>query len=149
MKPAFSDNITINCPISEVFHFISDISNGPKLNEDIIEVVKLTDGPIAVGTKFKEAKTIRGRNAEAIIEVVQYQPTSVFSARSEANGLIVTYQYQMNEEANGTRVNFQCEVKTSGIVMSLTKPLIIKILKREDGDHLKTVKKVLETTSEQ
>jgi carbon monoxide dehydrogenase subunit G len=147
MKPAFSDKITINSPITEVFSFISDISNGTKLNTDVVEVVKLTEGPISKGTKFKEVKTIRSRRAEAFIEVAQYEPSKAFSARSDANGLIVTYHYQMNEEANGTQVSFQCEVQTSGIVMALTKPLIIKILKREDGDHLKNIKRVLETTS--
>jgi uncharacterized membrane protein len=146
MKPAFSEMITINRPVAEVFEFISDLSNGPKMNEDIISVEKLTDGPISVGSKFKEAKMIRGRNAEATIEVVQYKPSEAFSAQSEANGLKVIYHYQMSESTDGgTYVHFKCEVKTSGIIMSLTKPLIVKMLKQEDGDHLKSVKQVMES----
>lgn len=145
MKPAFSDIITINRPISEVFAFISDISNGPKMNENIVNVDKLTEGPIRVGSLFKETRVIRGRNAAATIEVVQYNPTKEFSARSDSNGLIVTYHYQMSEVTDGTEVSFQCEVKTSGIVMLLFKPLLIKILKQEDGDHLKDIKRVIES----
>ncbi|MHC0036369.1 SRPBCC family protein [Pseudoneobacillus sp. C159] len=146
MKPAFSDMITISRPVAEVFEFISDLSNGPKMNEDIISIEKLTDGPIGVGSKFKETKIIRGRNAEATIEVVQYIPSEAFSAQSEANGLKVIYHYQMSESTNGTYVHFKCEVKTSGMIMTLTKPLIVKMLKQEDGDHLKSVKRALESS---
>jgi carbon monoxide dehydrogenase subunit G len=144
MKSAFSDKITINRPISEVFEFISDLSNGPKMNEDIIKVEKVTEGPITAGTTFIETRVIRGRNAEATIEIVQYTPTKAFVVQSDSNGLKVTYHYQLSEVTNGTEVSFQCEVKTSGIIMLLTKPFIIKILKQEDGDHLKNIKKALE-----
>jgi hypothetical protein len=149
MKPAFSDKTTIDRPITEVFEFISDLRNGPKMNEDILNVEKLTDGPIGVGSKFKETKVIRGRNTEAMIEVVQYEATTAFSAQSEVNGLKVTYHYQLSEGNNGTIVKFHCEVKTSGLIMSITKPLIIKILKKEDGDHLTYIRRVLESQDKQ
>lgn len=149
MKPAFSDRINIDRPITEVFEFISDLRNGPKMNEDIIKVEKLTEGPIAVGSKFIETRVIRGRNAEAKIEVVQYEPSTVFSAQSDANGLKVTYHYQLSEGNLGTNVKFHCEVKTSGIIMTITKPLIIKILKKEDGDHLKYIRRALESGDNQ
>jgi uncharacterized membrane protein len=145
MTHAFTDQITINRPISEVFEFISDFNNGPKMNEDILNVEKLTEGPLRIGSKFIETRLIRSRNAKATIEVVKYNPSEEFSARSDSNGLIVTYHYQMSEVTDGTAVSFQCEVKTSGIIMSLTKPFLIKILKQEDGDHLKDIKRVMES----
>jgi carbon monoxide dehydrogenase subunit G len=145
MKPAFTGKTTIDCPINEVFDFISDLRNGPKMNEDILSVEKLSEGPIGVGSKFKETKVIRGRNAEAMIEVVQFEANKAFSAQSEVNGLKVTYHYQLSEGNNGTIVKFQCEVKTSGLIMTLTKPLITKILKKEDGDHLTYIRRALES----
>jgi hypothetical protein len=149
MKPAFSDKITINRPLTEVFEFISDVRNGPKMNEDIIKVEKLEEGPIGVGSQFIETRMIRGRQTEAKIEVVKYEPSIAFSAQSDANGLKVTYHYQLSEGNLGTSVKFQCDIKTSGIVMLLTKPLIIKMLKREDAEHLKYIRRALETTDPQ
>lgn len=149
MKPAFTGKTTIDCPISEVFDFISDLRNGPKMNEDILSVEKLTEGPIGVGSKFKETKVIRGRNTEAMIEVVLFEANKAFSAQSEVNGLKVTYHYQLSEGNNGTIVKFQCELKTSGLIMTLTKPLIAKILKKEDGDHLTYVRRALESPVKQ
>jgi carbon monoxide dehydrogenase subunit G len=149
MKPAFTGKTTIDCPINEVFDFISDLRNGPKMNEDILSVEKLSEGPIGVGSKFKETKVIRGRNAEAMIEVVQFEANKAFSAQSEVNGLKVTYHYQLSEGNTGTIVKFQCEIKTSGLIMTLTKPLITKILKKEDGDHLTYIRRALEPKVEQ
>lgn len=144
MQPSFSEKITILRPITEVFEFTSNFHNAPKINDSIKKIEKLTEGPIGVGTKFKETKEIRGRNAEATIEVVQYNPTKNYSIRSEANGLGVTYHYQFEEVAYGTLVEFLCEIKTKGLVMALTKPLIVKMLKQEDSDHLKNLKLALE-----
>ncbi|MFD2444231.1 hypothetical protein ACFSO7_09640 [Bacillus sp. CGMCC 1.16607] len=145
MKPAFTDKIMINVPKLEVFEFISDLRNGSKMNEDILSVEKLTEGPIEIGTKFKETKIIRGRNTEATIEVIEYTSLKAFSATSEANGLKVTYHYHLSEIPNGTLVNFQCEIKTSGIIMFITKPFITKIIIQEESDRLINIKRALES----
>jgi hypothetical protein len=42
-------------------------------------------------------------------------------------------------------VDFKGDIHTSGLVMKLTKPIIRKILKKEDGDHLKKLKSLLES----
>lgn len=144
MKPSFADKLIIRRPLQEVFDFASNLANAPQIMDNIMKTEKLTEGPIGVGTKFKETRGIRGREADAIIEIIQFNPPESYSVRSEANGLIVTYHYSFKEVENGTEVEFQCIVKTSGIVMAVTKSLIVKILKQEDADHLKNLRRVLE-----
>jgi uncharacterized membrane protein len=46
----FENTICIDCPIAEVFAFLSDLENIPRWNYYVLEVTKLTGGPIGIGT---------------------------------------------------------------------------------------------------
>ncbi|WP_108672439.1 SRPBCC family protein [Peribacillus acanthi] len=144
---AFSDSVTIKKNIQEVFSFTINMENSNKIMPNVKQTEKITEGPLAEGTKFKETRVIRGREAAAIIEFIKLIPNKAFSVKSVTQGIEVIYHYRFNEVAEGTKVDFECEVNASGIMMKLIKPLFIKILKKEDGDHLKNLKKVVEEES--
>ena len=55
----------------------------------------------------------------------------------------MVYRYNFQPERDGTRIDLVCELKASGI-KKLILPVVASILKKEDGDHLQGVKKVLE-----
>ena len=59
------------------------------------------------------------------------------------SGIQTVYRYNFQPERDGTRIDLVCEVKAKGI-NKLMLPLVVSILKKEDGDHLQRVKKVLE-----
>lgn len=140
------DSVVIKKPVEEVFSYASNMENSPKIMENVVEIEKLTDGPLQVGSRFKETREIRGRKASAVIEFTDYTPNKSYVVKSEANGLKVVYYYDfVPADGGGTRVDFKGDIHTSGLVMKLTKPIIRKILKKEDGDHLKKLKNLLES----
>ncbi|MBD1380509.1 DUF3284 domain-containing protein [Metabacillus arenae] len=141
---AFADSVFIKAPVDKVFSFAIKPENSVQIMENVIKTEKLTEGPIQVGTKFKETREIRGRKAEAVIECTKFIQNEVYSVKSEAKGLEVTYHYRFKEVDQGTQVDFDCQIKTSGIIMKLTKPLFTKILKKEDGEHLQKMKSMIE-----
>jgi uncharacterized membrane protein len=145
---AFSDTVTIQKPIQEVFSFSTNMENSNKIMPNVKQTVKMTEGPIAEGTQFKETRVIRGKEADAVLEIIKFIPNQAFSVKSVAQGIEVIYNYQFKEVAEGTQVDFECEVKASGIMMKLIKPLFIKILKKEDGDHLRHLKNAVESLEE-
>jgi hypothetical protein len=59
------------------------------------------------------------------------------------DGVEIVYRYNFQPERDGTRIDLVCELKAGGI-KKLMLPLIASILKKEDGDHLGRVKKILE-----
>jgi len=52
----FENNIRVDRPIAEVFAFLSDLENIPKWNYYVLEVTKLSNGPIAVGTIYHQVR---------------------------------------------------------------------------------------------
>lgn len=128
----------------EVFDFITTPDNAPKVVQSVKSMVKLTDGPVRVGTLYRETRLMRGKEEHAELEVVAYEPNQNYAVKNLTEGIETVYQYTFHPEAKGTRADLVCEVKAGG-VKKLMVPLVVSILKKEDGDHLQRLKKVLET----
>ena len=133
----------ISRPPQDVFDFITTPDNAPKVVQSVKSMVKLTEGPVHVGTRYRETRLMRGREEDAELEVSAYEPNQMYAVKNLTEGIETVYQYIFHSESNGTRVDLVCEVKAGG-VKKLIIPMIVSELKKEDGDHLQRLKKVLE-----
>ncbi|MCP3738326.1 SRPBCC family protein [Rossellomorea sp. BNER] len=138
------DSVVIQKPVNVVFQYASDLKNSPKIMENVVAVEKLTIGETKVGTQYKETREIRGKKAEAVIKFIEFTPNQSYAVESEHNGLRVVYTYQFKENGENTFVDFKGDIEVNGLWMKLMKPMIVKILKKEDGDHLRNLKNVME-----
>jgi carbon monoxide dehydrogenase subunit G len=130
-------------PPNEVFDLISNPANGSKFLENIKECKKLTDGPIGVGSKFRETRLMDGKEASTDLRVSAYEPPAHVGISSEVEGIKVEYHYHLAAEAGGTRVRWVCELEASGL-RKMMLPMVASIMKKEDGDHLQKLKTYLE-----
>ena len=127
----------------EVFDFITSSDNAPKVVPSVKSMVKLTEGPVRLGTRYRETRLMNGKEQHAELEVVAYEPDQKYAMKNVTEGIETVYRYTFLPEADGTRVDLVCEVKASGL-KKLVLPMVASILKKEDGDHLQKVKEVLE-----
>ena len=134
----------ISRPPQNVFDFITTPDNAPKVVHSVKSMVKLTEGPVRVGTRYRETRLMRGKEEHAELDVVAYEPNQKYAVKNLTEGIETVYQYTFQPESNGTRVDLECEIKAGG-VKKLMLPLVASILKKEDGDHLQRLKKALET----
>ncbi|WP_181349094.1 SRPBCC family protein [Thalassobacillus sp. CUG 92003] len=142
--PFLEEQVVIKQPLSVCFERMTDFTNSPQFMENVIEVEALTEGPVREGFQFKETREIRGRKASAVIEVVSYEPNKKYTVRSEQSGIEVIYHYAFLETTVGTKIDFTGELMTKGFRNYMLKPLIKKIIKKEDQHHLEHVKAVME-----
>ncbi|KAB2333133.1 hypothetical protein F7731_16475 [Cytobacillus depressus] len=140
----FRSSVIINKPIAEVFQYITSMENTPEIMPNVVKMEKLTEGPIGKGTKFKETRSVRGKKVNAEIEMVGFKQDHSFTTRSNSNGLIVEYAYAFHEIEEGTQVELDAFVKTSGLIMKMTKRFIVNMIKKEDGFQLEYLKDMLE-----
>ena len=127
----------------EVFDFITSSENAPKVVQSVQSMVKLTEGPARVGTRYRETRLMNGKEQHAELEVVAYEPNQKYAMKNVTEGIETVYRYTFHPEADGTRVDLVCEVEAGGL-KKLMLPLVVSILKKEDGDHLQRLKKALE-----
>jgi uncharacterized membrane protein len=65
----FENTIEIKKPINEVFAFISNFENIPKWNYYVLEVKKITEGSIKVGTTFHQTRKIDDQS----FQIIEYE----------------------------------------------------------------------------
>jgi hypothetical protein len=128
----------------EVFDFITTPGIASRIVSSVTNVVKITDGPIGVGTRFRETRLTSGREEQVEVEVAAYEPNQAYAVKNVTEGIETVYRYTFLREADGTSVDLVCEVTASG-AKRLLLPLVVAELKRIGGGHLPRVKKALES----
>jgi carbon monoxide dehydrogenase subunit G len=131
-------------PPREVFGVLSDPTEATKFLDNITESRKLTEGPVAVGTTFRETRVVNGKEASADLVVSAYEPDTHVGISTEAEGIRVSYRYDLSSEGPGTRLRWVCELEAGGL-RKMMLPMVAAIMKKEDGDHLQRLKAYLET----
>lgn len=130
----------------EVFDFITASENAPKVAPNIKSMVKLTEGTVGVETRYRETRLMNGKEAQAELEIVDFEPGQRYAMKNATDGIETIYRYTFTSEKDGTRIDLVCELNASG-VKKLMLPMVASILKKEDGDHLQRLKKVMENGS--
>lgn len=64
---------TISAPRERVWRVLTDLDNAPTLIPSITSVERLTDGPYAAGTRWRETRTMLGRTETHELEVAERQ----------------------------------------------------------------------------
>ncbi|WP_096435299.1 SRPBCC family protein [Alteribacter populi] len=139
------EGVMINKPIDDVFSYASNIENGTEMMANVVEVNKLTEGPVGVGTQYEEIRQFSNRKVGAVLEIVHYDAPHAYSVKSANKGLEVVYHYTFSDSGDSTNVLFKGEVHTHGLLMKVLRPIMVRMLKREDAEHLKTLKQVIES----
>jgi carbon monoxide dehydrogenase subunit G len=127
----------------DVFAVLSDPTRATEFLDNIKASVKLTDGPVRVGTTFRETRVVNGKEASADLLVSAYDPDTHVGISTEAEGIKVEYRYRLSPEGGGTRLTWTCELHASGL-RKVMLPMVAGIMKKEDGDHLQRLKAYLE-----
>ncbi|MCP3030960.1 SRPBCC family protein [Halobacillus sp. A1] len=142
--PFLERTVIIKKPLEEVFQTATNFEISPQIMEAVVEVEPLTEGPVRKGYQFKEVREIRGRRAASTIEITDFDSNKSYTASSEQNGLELHYHYTFLETTEGTKVSFTGELFTKGLRNKLAKPMIKKIIKKEDQNHLDKMKDFIE-----
>ncbi|OGU32146.1 MAG: hypothetical protein A2X67_11030 [Ignavibacteria bacterium GWA2_55_11] len=139
------ETIEIERPVNEVFNYVVNVENVQKWQPAVIEVKRLTEGPVGVGTKFSETATMMGRRISTICEITQLVPNKMFSFSATSDGpMEYRTSYSFTPVGSATRLNIVGEFHTKGF-WRLLEPLLKGEIKKESRQELTTMKRVIES----
>jgi hypothetical protein len=142
------DSIIINRPVEEVFAFVADQTNGPRWQDGLLEVRRITSGPIGVGTKHTAARKFLGRKMELTNEYIKYEPNKQVTFKGESGSMRFEASYLTEPTTNGTKVISQMWMEQGGL-FSLAEPMIAKNLKRDFEANFHALKALLESRADE
>jgi ligand-binding SRPBCC domain-containing protein len=130
---AFKSDVWIECPLEEVFAYVSEPLNLPHWNS-AVESVRRTEDTTYV--MERELATGRALNR---LDVVASDPPREFTIRATAGPTPFLYRYRFSSENGHTVVTLDAEVELPGPAA-----LFRRAVKRGVDDNLAVLKRILE-----
>lgn len=114
---------SIACSPASVFTVCTDIERWTERIRDIIKVELLTEGPMSVGTRFRETRMMFGREATEEMEVTAFEPGQSYTLQAENCGAQYVTKTDFRTEGDGCRVTMEMHVRPITLLAKLMMPL--------------------------
>ena len=138
----FTNTITIDRQPDAVFGYLADLENLPRWNYAISETRKISPGPVSVGSRFAQTRTIPVRRDE-LLEVVEFVPVERLTIRGMLNSLPARIDYTLRSRGAGTALVNAIELDARGPV-NLLAPVATLRIKSAVAANLDVLKQILE-----
>lgn len=135
-------SISVHAAPEAVFAVISDIENSPDRIDWYEKVEMLTEGPVGVGTKWRETRRMNNRQSVEDWEMTAFDSPNYFSAYCDSQGYDVNYTMRVDAEGDGSRLTLELTTRPRTFVGKLLTPLEWLM----SGMMKKIVRKDLEST---
>jgi uncharacterized protein YndB with AHSA1/START domain len=136
-------SIHLDRPVEQVFAFLADTGKVSTWQSNLIKMEQLTEGPLRLGSRFREVRRLGRRESEIQAEITTFEPNKRFETKTTTKPQ-VTVSYSFEAEDGGTRLNHKFVMLTSGL-MRLLEPLIASSIKKESQSDFETLKRILES----
>ena len=131
----------INAPIESVFASIAEPSNFAEAVPAIARIEFLSEQKSGVGTRFKETRVMRGKEAATELEITELAPNEHVRIVSDTHGTVWDTIFTVQPIDGGTHLRMVMEARGYKLVSKVMNPLICKLIGRfveGDMDAIKT-----------
>lgn len=126
---------SVRAPLGLVFRTISDIRNFSKAVPDIVNVEFLTDQKYGSGTKFRETRTMNGKQVSTELEVRELVEDEYIRIVSDAGGTIWDSVFSVSEQDGMTELQLVMHAKpyklTARFINLFIKGMMVKALEKD------------------
>lgn len=113
----------ISAPPEKVFALASNFATMSERVPGIKRVEMLTEGPVRVGTKFKETRIMFGKEATETMEVTAFDPPRSYSLGCNSCGCVYDSRLDFAPNAGGTKINMTMTMTAQSFFAKLMSPL--------------------------
>ncbi|MBB3037117.1 SRPBCC family protein [Hoyosella altamirensis] len=137
------DSTVIERPVGDVFSFIADQTNGPRWQDGLDEVMRITDGPIGVGTRHRAVRRFLGRRLGIDNEYTSFEPDREVTFTGGSASMTFEFTYRTAPSGSGTRVSGHMRMNQSGLLAAIDR-ITAWQLKREMKKNFADLKRLME-----
>jgi ribosome-associated toxin RatA of RatAB toxin-antitoxin module len=106
-----------------VFEVFTDLERGPERIRAIKKIELLTPAPLRVGSRFRETRTMFGKDATEEFEVVELQPSRLYAVACDSCGVRFGMRFEFVPQAGGTRIDMRVDTQPRTFFAKLMSPL--------------------------
>jgi len=141
--------VHISRPAVEVFDFLLDLRNHPRVARGIKAVRGVEDGPLALGRRYSQTSTILGQTIDVVVEVISCERGRELGLKAVSGLLPITRTFRLDALSEGaTNLTFSVDAEpTKG--MRLMMPIVERTAREQITTTLERLKAVLEAEGAQ
>ncbi len=142
----FATSVRIECPIEEVFAFVSDPLLFPRWNS-AVQTLHGTSGETGgLGSTYSMRREIPTGRVENELEVFEREHATEFGIRTTSGPTPFSYRYQFAPDGAGTVVHLDATVELPGVAAVLG-PLAARGVRRGVDANFAALKRTLEASA--
>jgi uncharacterized membrane protein len=141
--------VRINRPAAEVFDFLLDLGNHPRVAGGIKAVRGVEDGPLALGRRYGQTSTLLGQTVDVTVEVTSFARPRELGLKVVSGLVPITRTFRLDTPSEG-ETDLTCAVDAEpGKGMRLMMPMVERTAREQIATTLERLKTVLETEGAQ
>lgn len=141
----FRRHVVIDRPRCEVWEFITNHANAARWMPNLTSIEVVSEGPVGVGSRFRETRRFKGRDAVAEIEVTAWEPPVEYAAGTPYAGTFFEYRYQLSSPTEtSTHLELIATASPRTMLGRLASIPMIRAMERCDGEQLASIKRAIE-----
>ncbi len=113
----------IKAPVEHVFQRLTDLDKWSETVSGIESVEKLTDGPVGVGTRFKETRVMFGKSCTEEMEFAEFRPNSMYAIEAHSCGCLYRTEIHCESSGASTKVRMEMNSKPLTLMAKLMSPM--------------------------
>jgi uncharacterized protein YndB with AHSA1/START domain len=121
--PSYTVTTEVAAPPERVFAAFTDYAHIAEHVSAIQRVELLTEGPVGVGTRFRETRTMFGREATETMEVTAFDPPRSFTLEANSCGAHWSMVHRFQPERGGTHVTLEMTLRPVSFLAKVMSPL--------------------------
>ena len=114
---------SIAAPSARVFELFADFENAAENVSGIKALELLNDGPVGVGTRFRETRVMFKKEAAEEMEVTAFEPDRSYTVACESCGCAYESRFDFVESGGGTEVTMTMNSRPLTFMAKLMSPL--------------------------
>lgn len=138
----------VHAPQDRVFQIFTDFEKAPERIEAIEKIEILTEGPVGIGTRFRETRVIHGKRATEEMEITRFEQGEGYVVACESHGCEFTSAFLLfadGDEVDRCKVEVLFEAKPKTLMARLMVALMMKAMRKEFERDFDALQKVAET----
>lgn len=113
----------IEAPVDRVFEVFTDLPGAPGRISSITKLEVLTDGPIGLGTRFRETRLMFKREATETMEITAFDPPRSYTTVANSCGCLYECTFRFAPQGSGTQVTAEFSWTAQTFFARLMAPL--------------------------
>lgn len=131
---------SIDAPIEVVFNTIADINQFSQAVPRIVKVKIVSDVKSGVGTRFRETRVMKGREATTELEVTEYVENDRIRIVAESHGTVWDSLFTVERKGERTELTMIMEAKARSLMARMMTRLICGMIAKTVKEDMEAVK---------